>query len=166
MSKTSKNILISIICIICSVIFLMAIIPSQVPLPKFSSGGTTPRAIPKVCCVLTIVMSCMILWRSFFVEKGSLGELKKELTASLKDQKGWKTFAGVMALFAVSVCYYIGYCTAGFFLTTIVLFPVYAFVLGCKRIISIVITDVVLAFSIYYFFAVCMGCYLPGWAPF
>lgn len=166
MSKTSKNILISLVCIIFSVLFMAFVIPAQIPLPKFSGGGTTPRAIPRVCCVLIIVMAVLVLWRSFVIEKGSLGQLCRELIQTLKDKKGWRTFGGVMGLFAVSAIYYAAYCIIGFFLATLILFPIYAMILGCRKPITIAITDVVLACAIYYFFAIGMGCYLPGWAPF
>ena len=150
MTKTNQNMLIAVICIILSVIFLIFIIPAQIPLPQFTSGGTTPRAIPRVCCGLVIVMSLLILWRSLSVEKGKFGEMFAELTAAFKNTNEWKRLGGVMLLFAIAVCYYIGYGTVGFFITTLVVFPVFAFVLGCKKVVSIVITDLVLVFTVYY----------------
>lgn len=166
MSKASKNILIAVICIVLATVFWTIVIPAQVPLPKFTSGGTTPRGIPKVCCALIIVMSLLILRRSVLVEHGSFKALKDELGGMIKSKREWRTFGGVMTLFGVAVCYYIFYCKAGFFLSTLVLFPVLAFVLGCRKIVTVIAVDLMLVFTVYYFFSIFMGCYLPGWAPF
>lgn len=165
MTKNSKDILIAFICLIIAAVFLIVIIPTQIPLPKFSSGGTTPRAIPKVCCWLVIVMAAIMLVRTYFNDRRCFHVFGQELTSSFR-QRNKGTLLHVAGVYALSVAYYLGYQTAGFFLTTLIIFPIYAFVLGCRKIISILLTDLVLTFVVYYFFAIFMNCYLPGWAPF
>lgn len=166
MSKNSKDLVVAVVCMIFSICFFLFIIPAQIPLPKFSSGGTTPRAIPKTCCVLIIVMSLIIMLRVLRSDRHCFLVLYREMFRGLRCPDGWRTFGYVMMVFAVSVIYYIGYITAGFIITTLVLFPVYAFVLGCRKPLVMILTDVILTFGVYYSFAVFMNCYLPGWAPF
>lgn len=166
MSKNSKDLLLSLICIACSLIFLLLIIPAQIPLPKFASGGTTPRAIPSICCWLIMVMSAIIFVRALRNDRACFALLAKELAATLRRKESFKTFASVMLVFAVSCAYYIGFITLGFIITTLIVFPIYAVILGCHKPIPIVITDLILTFGVYYFFAIFMKCYLPGWAPF
>jgi len=166
MSKNSKDLLISLICIVFALIFLIVIVPMQIPLPRFSSGGTTPRAIPKICCWLILAMSAMIIFRTVRSDKSCFAVMIKELKVSLGNKQGWRTFGYVMLVFVLSVIYYIGYSRVGFIITTLVMFPVYAYTLGCRKPVTILITDVVLAFGVHYFFAAFLSCYLPGWAPF
>lgn len=165
MSKNSKDILIAFICLILAAIFLILVIPGQIPLPKFSSGGTTPRAIPKVCCWLMIVMAAIMLIRSFIQDKNCFIRFAQEMSKSLK-QINFGALSHVGIVYGLSVVYYWGYCTIGFFASTLVLFPFYAVALGCRKPHVIILTDVILTFVVYYFFAVFMNCYLPGWAPF
>lgn len=166
MSKNSKDLLISLICIAFSLIFMLLIIPTQIPMPKFSSGGTTPRAIPKICCWLILAMSAIIFVRTVRSDKNCFAVMGRELRTTLQNRAGWKTFGYVMMVFALSVIYYFGFKTVGFFITTLVIFPVYAYALGCRKPVTLIITDLVLTFGVYYFFAIFMSCYLPGWAPF
>ena len=166
MSKNSKDLLVSIVCILFSAIFMLVIIPLEIPLPRFASGGTTPRAIPKICCWVILAMSVMIMVRTLLNDKGCFFTMVKELTSGLQSKKGWRTFGYVMLIFGLSVLYYIGYSNIGFIITTLLVFPMYAFALGCRKPVTILITDVVLAFGVYYFFAAFLSCYLPGWAPF
>lgn len=166
MSKNSKDLLVSIVCLIFSLCFLWVIIPSQIPLPKFSSGGTTPRAIPKTCCWLIIVMSLVIFIRVLRTDRRCVSVLWQELLRGFGHRESWRTFGYVSLVFGLSVIYYIGYATAGFFITTLVLFPVYGVVLGCRKPVPLILTDLILTFGVYYSFAVFMNCYLPGWAPF
>lgn len=165
-SKKSKDLLLSIICILFSLIFMAVVIPHEIPLPRFSSGGTTPRTIPKICCWIILSMSVIIMVRTFLADKHCFSLMFKDLSTVLQNRKGWRTFGYVVAVFCLSVLYYIGYSNIGFIITTLVLFPAYAFVLGCRKPITILITDVVLTFGVYYFFAALLHCYLPGWAPF
>ncbi|MEA5011181.1 MAG: tripartite tricarboxylate transporter TctB family protein [Angelakisella sp.] len=166
MSTNSKDILISIVFIIFSIFFLLLIIPMQIPLPKYSSGGTTPRAIPMICCYIIIAMSGAMFVRTILRDRLCITKLLQELRELLNNRAGWKIFGYVMLVFALSVAYYIGFETIGFFITTLVLFPVYAFALGCRKLVVIAITDLVLTFGVYYSFLIFLNCYLPGWAPF
>lgn len=166
MSKNSKDLLVALVCSLFSIFFLLIIIPAQIPLPKFSSGGTTPRAIPKTCCGIMITMSLIMAARTLINDRACFRVFAVEMKQSLADHRGWRNFAYVMLIFGLSVVYYIGYCTAGFILTTLVVFPLYAFALGCRKPAAVIVTDILLTFSVYYSFAVFMNCYLPGWAPF
>lgn len=165
MTKNSKDILIAFICLIVAAAFLIVIIPAQIPLPRFSSGGTTPRAIPKVCCWLVIIMAAIMLVRTLCNDRNCFRVFVRELRQVLKQQnKG--ILLHVASVYVLSLAYYLGYRTIGFFISTLVVFPLYAFALGCRRIVSILLTDVILTLVVYYFFAIFMNCYLPGWAPF
>ncbi|MGE4353733.1 MAG: tripartite tricarboxylate transporter TctB family protein [Oscillospiraceae bacterium] len=166
MSKNSKDLLISITCIGFSLCFMLLAIPREIPLPKFVSGGTTPRAIPTICCWLILAMSALILTRTVMRDRRCFAVMAQELGISLKNKQGWRTLGFVLLVFAMSVLYYIGFVKIGFFITTLMLFPVYAYVLGCRKPIALIVTDLALTFGVYYFFAVFMSCYLPGWAPF
>ncbi|MGI6029207.1 MAG: tripartite tricarboxylate transporter TctB family protein [Candidatus Heteroscillospira sp.] len=166
MSKNSKDMLVSLVCIIFSIVFMLIVIPLEIPMPRFDSGGTTPRAIPKICCWVILTMSAIIAVRTFRNDKKCFSVMAKELSAALQSKKGWHTFGYVMIIFALSVVYYIGYSNIGFIITTLVIFPIYAFALGCRKPVTILVTDLLLAFGVYYFFAVGLSCYLPGWAPF
>lgn len=165
MTKNSKDILIALVCLVLAAGFLIFIVPAQIPLPKFSSGGTTPRAIPKVCCWLVLVMAVIMLARAFFNDRTCFQTFAGEIRQALR-QKHSSQFLHVGLVYGLSVLYYLGYSTAGFFITTLVTFPLYARVLGCRKVVPILLTDVILTFAVYYFFAIFMKCYLPGWAPF
>lgn len=165
-SKNSKDLLISLICIVFALIFMLTVIPMQIPLPRFASGGTTPRAIPKICCWVILAMSAIIVIRTVMNDKKCFTIMANELSAAVQSKKGWRTFGYVMIIFGLSVVYYIGYSKIGFFITTLIVFPAYAVALGCRKPVAIIITDIVLTFFVYYFFALGLSCYLPGWAPF
>ena len=166
MSKNSKDLLISLVCIVFATVFLFVVIPLQIPLPRFSSGGTTPRVIPRICCILILVMSALMLIRTMLNDRACFSVFAREFSITIRNKRGWRTLGYVMLVFALSVIYYIGYISAGFIITTLIVFPMYAFVLGCRKPLAIIITDVVLTFGLYYSFAIFMSCYLPGWAPF
>lgn len=165
MTKNSKDILIALVCMILTIFFLAVIVPVQIPLPKFSGGGTTPRAIPKVCCWIILAMAAIMLIRTFLNDKNCFQVFAREIGLALK-QKHTGLKVHVLLIYALSVLYYWGYTTIGFIITTLVIFPFYAYTLGCRKLVPILATDITLTFVVYYFFAIFMKCYLPGWAPF
>ena len=165
MTKNSKDILIALVCLVLAACFLIFIVPAQIPLPKFSSGGTTPRAIPKVCCWLILAMAAVMLARAFFNDRSCFQTFARELRQAIRQRHGGQILR-ISLVYGLSVLYYLGYSTVGFFITTLVIFPFYARVLGCRKVVPILLTDVILTFVVYYFFAIFMKCYLPGWAPF
>ena len=166
MSKTSRDLLVALTCLVLGVVGIVFIIPSQVPLPRFSSGGTTPRAIPLFCAWLIICMAVLMLIRTLRSNLHSFSLLFRELVTGLKNRNAWKRTGMAALVFALCVLYYIGFSEIGFIVTTLVLFPCFALVLGCRKPLTILITDIVLSFGVYYFFAKGLSCYLPGWAPF
>lgn len=167
MSKLSKDTFVALICIVLAVIVYVWIIPAQISIPSyFAAGGTNPRTIPQLSTILVFVMAVMMEIRCFRKNPKCFICMVQEIKTVLRARKGMGTFFNVMYVFLLSAIYYAGYCSVGFFLTTLILFPIYAAALGCRKIAAIIITDVVLTFAVYYFFAVFMQCYLPGWAPF
>ncbi len=166
MTKNSKDLMTACICIVLALLILLVIIPAQIPIPRFQSGGTTPRAIPKICCWLILLMSAIILLRTLKNDRHAFTVLAADLKQISSDRNGYRTVLIVGAVLLLSVVYYLGFNSIGFFLTTLVLFPGFALVLGCRKPVTILITDLVLTFGIYYSFANFMNCWLPGWAPF
>ena len=165
MTKNSKDILIALVCLVLSVFFLVVIVPAQIPLPRFSGGGTTPRAIPRVCCGLILAMSLLMLARAYSGDRNCFGIFIREMGQALR-QNHLRRMLPVILVYGLSVLYYLGYSTVGFIPATLAIFPCYAYLLGGRRVFAILATDVVLTFVVYYFFAIFMKCYLPGWAPF
>ena len=166
MSNNSKDLLTSCICIALAFLTLLVIIPTQIPIPRFHSGGTTPRAIPKICCWLIIAMSLIILIRTLLNDRKVFSHFAADIRTVLADRNGWKTAGIVCSVLLLSILYYLGFNSIGFFITTLAVFPMFAFVLGCRKPVAILLTDIVLTFGIYYCFAKFMNCWLPGWAPF
>lgn len=167
MSKLSKDTFAALVCIVLAFIVYVWIIPTQISIPSyFAAGGTNPRTIPQLSTILVLIMAVMMEIRCFRKDPKCFVCMVQEIKTVLQKKEGMGSFFNVMGVFLLSAVYYLGYCSAGFFLTTLILFPIYAAALGCRKIVRIIITDIVLTFSVYYFFAVFMQCYLPGWAPF
>jgi hypothetical protein len=129
-------------------IILILLVPSQISVPKFSSGGPSPRAIPYMVLIGILICSiCLIIQSAVFK--------KEEPTFfNIKTEKAAIIIMGIMTLFTIIMI------KLGFLIAVVVVLPMMLFVYG-ERKPSVYIITLLGGIAVYYLFLNVFNISLP-----
>ena len=146
--KIKTNLWSGIVMGIFSVAMLIAM-PSQVRLPMFDSGAPSPRIIPGICLVGTLICSLILLAQSLIFKK------EKEIEFDWQKEKPCIILILMLCAF-VALTIYIGFIPA-----VIIVFPALLFYSG-ERKPPIYIFTLVAGVGIFFLFKYVFHISLPG----
>ena len=129
--------------------FMLIVMPQQVRVPAFDSGAPSPRIIPGICLVVTLLCSIILIVQSlvFKKEKIVVFDWEKEKPA---------------ILLIVALCIYVFLIIKiGFILASAIIFSLVLFYCG-ERKPFIYIFTIVMAVGIYFLFTNVFHVSLPG----
>lgn len=128
---------------------MLLAMPGQVRLPMFDSGAPSPRIIPGVCLVGSLICSVILLFQSLVLKK------EKVIEFDWKKEKPCVFFIFLLCAF-VALTIYIGFIPA-----VVIIFPVILFYCG-ERKPFIYIFTVVSGIGIFFLFKYVFYISLPG----
>ena len=129
--------------------FMLIIMPQQVRVPAFDSGAPSPRIIPGICLVITLICSIVLIVESlvFKKEKIVVFDWEKEKPA---------------ILLIVALCIYVFLIIKiGFILASAIIFTLILFYCG-ERKPFIYIFTIAMAVGIFFLFSSVFHVSLPG----
>lgn len=129
--------------------FMLIVMPQQVRVPAFDSGAPSPRIIPGICLVVTLLCSIILIVQSlvFKKEKIVVFDWEKEKPA---------------ILLIVALCIYVFLIIKiGFILASAIIFSLVLFYCG-ERKPFIYIFTIVMAVGIFFLFSKVFHVSLPG----
>lgn len=129
--------------------FMLIVMPQQVRVPAFDSGAPSPRIIPGICLVVTLLCSIILIVQSlvFKKEKIVVFDWEKEKPA---------------ILLIVALCIYVFLIIKiGFILASAIIFSLVLFYCG-ERKPFIYIFTIVMAVGIFFLFTNVFHVSLPG----
>ena len=129
--------------------FMLIVMPQQVRVPAFDSGAPSPRIIPGICLVVTLLCSIILIVQSlvFKKEKIVVFDWEKEKPA---------------ILLIVALCIYVFLIIKiGFILASAIIFSLVLFYCG-ERKPFIYIFTIVMAVGIFFLFTKVFHVSLPG----
>lgn len=130
-------------------IAMLLSMPSQVRLPMFDSGAPSPRIIPGICLVGTLICSAILLFQSLVLKKEKVFEFdwKKEKPC---------IFLIVLLCVYVALTIYIGFIPA-----VVIIFPIILFYCGERKPLIYVFT-LLAGIGIFFLFKYVFHVSLPG----
>lgn len=146
--KIKTNLWSGIVMGLFSVSMLLAM-PSQVRLPMFDSGAPSPRIIPGICLVGTLVCSAILLIQSLVLKREKIIEFD------------WKKEKPCILLILLLCAYVALTIYAGFIPAVVVIFPTILFYCG-ERKPPIYIFTVAAGIGIFFLFRYVFHVSLPG----
>lgn len=129
--------------------FMLIIMPQQVRVPAFDSGAPSPRIIPGICLVITLICSIVLIVESlvFKKEKIVVFDWEKEKPA---------------ILLIVALCIYVFLIIKiGFILASAIIFTLILFYCG-ERKPFIYIFTIAMAVGVFFLFSSVFHVSLPG----
>lgn len=146
--KIKTNLVTGIFFSIISIILIL-LVPSQISIPKFSSGGPSPRAIPYLVLGGMLICSICLIIQSLFLKK------EEETIFNFKLEKAAIIMIGIMILFSIIMI------KLGFLIAVAIGLPMMLFVYG-ERKPQVYIFTVLGGIVVYYLFLNIFNISLPG----
>ncbi len=129
--------------------FMLIVMPQQVPVPGYDSGAPSPRIIPGICLVVTLICSVVLIIESLVFKKEKIVEFDWE-----KEKPA--------ILLIVALCVYVALIIhIGFILASAIIFSLILFYCG-ERKIFIYLFTIALAVGIYFLFSLVFHISLPA----
>lgn len=130
-------------------IAMLLSMPSQVRLPMFDSGAPSPRIIPGICLVGTLICSVILLFQSLVLKK------EKEFEFDWKKEKPCIFLIFLLCVY-VALTIYIGFIPA-----VVIIFPIILFYCGERKPLIYVFT-LLAGIGIFFLFKYVFHVSLPG----
>ena len=159
MRKSQKNFLIGCGFAILALFVALVIIPTQVQTTK-NVIDFQPTFFPYFSCYLIAGLSIYLAVSSLRKDH----ELIKDLLPNVKqlfNRESVKTARNVVIVFLLFWIYYFLFVTVGFILSTVLVLPVFMFLMGWRRPVVALLTTAVVIIALYYFFNEIMLLRLP-----
>lgn len=102
-------------------LILILLVPSQVAIPVFSTGGPSPRTLPYLVLYSILICSVGLILQSVVFKKDSI------LMLDFKSEKPLLIMVGLMLLFGVLMI------TVGFMVSIIVALPLMLYIMGERK---------------------------------
>lgn len=130
-------------------IAMLIAMPSQVRLPMFDSGAPSPRIIPGICLVGTLICSVILLIQSLVFKKEKIFEFD------------WKKEKPCIILILMLCAFVALTINIGFILAVVIVFPILLFYCG-ERKPFIYIFTVAAGIGVFFLFKHVFHVSLPG----
>lgn len=129
--------------------FMLIVMPQQVRVPAFDSGAPSPRIIPGICLVVTLLCSIILIVQSLVFKKEKIVVFD------------WEKEKPAILLIAALCIYVFLIIKIGFILASAIIFSLVLFYCG-ERKPFIYIFTIVMAVGIYFLFTNVFHVSLPG----
>lgn len=130
-------------------IAMLLVMPAQVRLPMFDSGAPSPRIIPGICLVGTLICSVILVVQSLIFKKEKIMEFE------------WKKEKPCLFLIFLLCAFTALIINIGFIPAVVIIFPIMLFYCG-ERKPAIYIFTVVAGIGIFFLFKYVFHISLPG----
>lgn len=129
--------------------FMLIVMPQQVRVPAFDSGAPSPRIIPGICLVVTLLCSIILIVESLVFKKEKIVVFD------------WEKEKPAILLIAALCVYVFLIIKIGFILASAIIFSLILFYCG-ERKPFIYIFTIAMAVGIYFLFTMVFHVSLPG----